>query len=77
MEVQRNPAVDTLLFISDGGGSWGSYAYPGHMEKVLKAEYERTGVRIHCIFVGKEKNKRRFMENLAAMTSGILVAPAE
>ena len=77
VEVQRNPAVDTLLFISDGGGSWGSYAYPGHMEKVLKAEYERTGVRIHCIFVGKEKNKRRFMENLAAMTSGILVAPAE
>ena len=31
----------------------------------------------HCVFVGKEKNKRRFMENLAAMTSGILVAPAE
>jgi hypothetical protein len=77
VETQRNPGVDTLLFISDGGGSWGSYAYPGHMEKVLKAEYERTGVRIHCIFVGKDKNKRRFMSNLASLTSGILVAPAE
>ena len=61
VEAQRNDMVDTMLFISDGGGSWGSYAFAGHMEPVLKQEYERTGVRIHSIFVGNSKTKRRFM----------------
>jgi hypothetical protein len=77
VEAQRNDMVDTMLFISDGGGSWGSYAFAGHMEPVLKQEYERTGVRIHSIFVGSSNTKRRFMQNLADLTSGILVAPSD
>lgn len=70
VEAQQDPEIDTLVFVSDGGGSWGSYAYPPHMLDGLQLAYERSGVRIHSVCVGKSANKARFMEQLAEMTSG-------
>ncbi|MCH2101528.1 MAG: hypothetical protein MK209_06365 [Planctomycetes bacterium] len=72
-EAQLDPGIDTLVFVSDGGGSWGSYAYPPHMLDGLRLTYERSGVRIHTVCVGKSANKARFMEQLAEMTSGKMV----
>jgi hypothetical protein len=70
LEAQSDPQLDTLVFVSDGGGSWGSFAYPGHMLDGLRLAYERSGVRIHTICVGKSRNKARFMTELAEITSG-------
>ena len=70
LETQNDPEIDTLVFVSDGGGSWGSYAFAPHMLDGLQLAYERTGVRIHTICVGKSANKARFMEQLADMTRG-------
>ncbi len=76
VHAQRLDEVDTLLLISDGGGSSGSHQYGGHMLEGLKREYERTGVRIHGICVGKDGAKVRFMRDLAAATGGIMVQPS-
>jgi len=73
--AQRQPGVDTILLISDGGGSSGSHQYPGHMLAGLEREYARTGVRVHGICVGHDPPKIRFMERLARATGGILVRP--
>jgi hypothetical protein len=70
LAAQTDPGIDTLVFVSDGGGSWGSFAYPGHMLDGLSLAYERSGVRIHTICVGKNRNKARFMAKLAEITSG-------
>lgn len=70
LAAQTDPEIDTLVFVSDGGGSWGSFAYPEHMLDGLSLAYERSGVRIHTIFVGKSRNKARFMTQLAEITSG-------
>lgn len=70
LEAQQDPEIDTLVFVSDGGGSWGSYAFAPHMLDGLQLAYERTGVRIHALCVGKSANKARFMEQLADMTGG-------
>lgn len=70
LAAQTDPQIDTLVFVSDGGGSWGSFAYPGHMLDGLNLAYERSGVRIHTICVGKSRNKARFMTQLAEITSG-------
>lgn len=70
LAAQSDPGIDTLVFVSDGGGSWGSFAYPGHVLDGLRLAYERSGVRIHTICVGKNRNKARFMTQLAEITSG-------
>jgi len=70
LAAQTDPDIDTMVFVSDGGGSWGSFAYPGHMLDGLRLAYERSGVRIHTICVGKNRNKARFMTELAEITSG-------
>jgi hypothetical protein len=70
LEAQSDPEIDTLVFVSDGGGSWGSFAFSGHMLDGLSLAYERSGVRIHTICVGKSRNKARFMTELAEITSG-------
>lgn len=73
VEAQLDPRIDTIVFVSDGGGSWGSYAFSEHMLDLLAWQHERTGVRIHAICVGQDRNKARFMERLAAATSGRMV----
>lgn len=70
IEAQQDSEIDTLVFVSDGGGSWGSYAFAPHMLDGLRLAYERTGIRIHTVCVGKSANKARFMEQLADMTRG-------
>jgi len=74
--AQQIPEVDTIVLISDGGGSSGSHQYAGHMLDGLKREHLRTGVRIHGICVGKDAPKVRFMKDLAAATGGIMVQPS-
>ena len=69
--AQQDHGIDTLVFVSDGGGSWGSYAFAPHMLDGLQLAYERSGVRIHTICVGKSAPKARFMEQLAGLTRGI------
>jgi hypothetical protein len=70
LAAQTDPQIDTLVFVSDGGGSWGSFAFPGHMLDGLSLAHERSGVRIHTICVGKNRNKARFMAQLAEITFG-------
>ena len=70
IEAQQDEEIDTMLFISDGGGSWGSFAYAGHMLDGLAFAHQRSGVRIHAICVGKSKTKQRFMRDLAEATGG-------
>jgi VWA domain-containing protein len=76
VEAQFDPEIDTIVFISDGGGSWGSFAYPGHMLEGLKLAHQRSGVRIHTICVGKNGNKARFMQQLADITHGRMRQPS-
>lgn len=73
--AQNQPGVDTLVLISDGGGSSGSHQYAGHMLDGLRRERERTGVRVHGVCVGSDPPKIRFMEELADMTGGRAVRP--
>ncbi len=73
--AQAIPEVDTIVLISDGGGSSGSHQYAGHMLDGLRREHRRSGVRIHGICVGKDGPKVRFMRDLAAATGGIMVQP--
>ena len=70
IEAQQDVEIDTMLFISDGGGSWGSFAFAGHMLDGLSFAHQRSGVRIHAICVGKSKTKQRFMRDLAEATGG-------
>lgn len=70
IEAQQDVEIDTMLFISDGGGSWGSFAFAGHMLDGLEFAHQRSGVRIHTICVGKSKTKQRFMRDLAEATGG-------
>ena len=74
--AQRISEVDTIVLISDGGGSSGSHQFAGHMLDGLKREFQRTGVRIHGICVGKDAPKVRFMKDLAAATGGIMTQPS-
>jgi VWA domain-containing protein len=74
-EAQADPEIDTIVFISDGGGSWGSFAYPEHMLEGLRLSHQRSGVRIHTICVGNSKNKARFMQQLADITHGRMQKP--
>ncbi|MBC8403731.1 MAG: hypothetical protein H8E15_00780 [Planctomycetes bacterium] len=76
VEAQEDPEIDTILFISDGGGSWGSFAYAGHMLDGLGFAHQRSGVRIHTICVGKSKPKLRFMRDLAELTGGKMKEPS-
>ncbi|RMH00994.1 MAG: VWA domain-containing protein [Planctomycetota bacterium] len=73
--AQHIEGVDTLVLISDGGGSSGSHQYAGHMLDGLKREFRRTGVRIHTVCVGRDGPKVRFMRDLAAATGGAAVQP--
>jgi len=75
--AQADPAVDTLVLISDGGSSAGMHQYAGHMLEALAREHRRSGVRIHCVCVGTEKTKQRFLEQLAAATGGRMVRAVE
>lgn len=70
IEIQNDPGVDTIVYIGDGGGSWGLHAYAGHMLVGLEREFARTGVRVHAICIGSDKPKTRFLEDLAEMTGG-------
>ncbi len=76
IEAQEDEEIDTMLFISDGGGSWGSFAYAGHMLDGLRFAHQRSGVRIHAICVGKSKTKQRFMRDLAESTGGRMKQPS-
>jgi hypothetical protein len=70
IEAQEDVEIDTMLFISDGGGSWGSFAFAGHMLDGLEFAHQRSGVRVHAICVGSSKTKQRFMRDLAEATGG-------
>lgn len=75
VHAQRLPEADTIVLISDGGGSSGSHQFAGHMLEGLRREHRRSGVRIHGICVGKDAPKVRFMTDLAKMTGGIMAQP--
>jgi hypothetical protein len=76
VEAQEDTDIDTIVFISDGGGSWGSFAYAGHMLDGLRLTHQRTGVRIHCICVGSSKTKLQFMKDLSELTDGKMREPS-
>jgi len=75
LDAQSDQQLDTLIFVSDGGGSWGSFAYQAHMLDGLERAFQRSGVRIHCVCVGKNSRHARFMESLAALTGGTMIRP--
>ncbi len=70
VEAQRVDTIDTMVFLSDGGGSWGSFAFPSHTLDGLAQEYLRSGVRVHTIGVGATGVRREFMQELARLTGG-------
>jgi hypothetical protein len=76
-EVQKDPMVDTIVVISDGGSSAGKHQYFGHILDAAERLFQRTGVRIHTVLVTDSTKHEKFMRNLAETTGGRMTVPKD
>jgi hypothetical protein len=71
----KNPEVDTLILVSDGGSSAGKHQYSGHLLDSARRLHHRTGVRIHTVLVTDSTKHESFMRELAETTGGRMARP--
>lgn len=76
-QVQKDPMVDTIVVISDGGSSAGKHQYYGHILDAAERLFQRTGVRIHTVLVTDSTKHEKFMRNLAETTGGRMTVPKD
>ncbi len=67
VEVLKANELDTIVVLSDGAPTLGTFTRPADLERVLGALCRQRGVRLHAIAVGAQQN---LLQRLAEATGG-------
>jgi hypothetical protein len=65
-----DPAIDTIVYVGDGGSSAGLHAYDEHVLAEVRRLHARHGVRIHTVLVTDNGAHEDLLQGLADATGG-------
>lgn len=70
-----DPAIDTIVYVGDGGSSAGLHAYDEHVLAEARRLHARHGVRIHAVLVTDNHAHADLLQGLADATGGRFARP--